>query len=182
MLATPAAKRVHHQVRPGVIDTGIVVFGVADDHVGGRQIPERAVVGHERGGQGVEGHVFAIFGPKRVAGDAEQHFVRTHLLDHPAGFNRLAGIDVAFATVFVAAPHPARHLSVLVPHQLMIPVGRLQIGRVTALLVVRGGFAETLRDVDVVPVGQVIGLPPVGRVPVNFLGQLQQRRVAGVVV
>ena len=84
--------------------------------------------------------------------------------------------------VLVGTEHATRHLSVNAADEVEVVVGSAQGGRIAADEIVFSRFAETLGDVDVVPVGQSALLHPVGGTTMDFLGKLKQEGLARAVV
>ena len=120
--------------------------------------------------------------PERIGGDLEQHLVGQHLLHQPAGFHTLAGIVVSGAAVFIAAEHAARDLAITLANLAEIRISRLKVGRRARLQEILSRLAETLGDIHIVPVGQIVLHPPIRGTPVDFLRQLQQIPIPGAVV
>ena len=98
----------------------------------------------------------------------------------PQVSNPWRGIGVAGAAVLVAGEPAAGELAVQAHDRLVIPLGGIQEFRVARLLVIHAGLAESLGDVDVVPIDDA-GVPP-GHVVVDFPAQIEQPGLAGAVV
>ncbi len=182
VLAAAAAERIHRKERSAVLDPRAVVFGIADHFVGAGDVPERLEVRHHRSRIAVESHLLAVLGPERVSAKAQQDLVRIHLLHDPAGLDALPWIDIALTSILVRPEHSAGNLSERPSDQIVRIVRSLQHGRIPRNAIILRRFAETLRDVHVVPVGQGGRIGPVGRVAVDLLRQLKQEFVPRPVV
>ena len=65
---------------------------------------------------------------------------------------------------------------------MMYIIRGFEHGGISGLHIISGRFAETLGDVHIVPVGEVLRLGPVGGAAVEFVGKLEQFAVACAVV
>src|ERR1044072_5848985 len=101
MLTATTAEWVHHQKRSFVGNTWRMVLAIAYHHIGRGKITQTSIVGHERRRKSIEGNVFAIVGPHRVAGDLQQELIAGHLFNHTTGFHRLAWIVITLTRIFI---------------------------------------------------------------------------------
>ena len=182
VLTAAAAERVHRHKRPGVADGRVVILRVGDRLVRASDVTQGFKVGHKRRRRAVERDFLGVIGPERVAGRAEKEHIARQLLENGAGFDPLARVDIALSRHFVAAPHTARNLPVNRANQPEVVVRRGFVGFVFRELPIRRRFAETLSDIDVMPVRQARNLAPVRGVLVDFFRDGEQLFIAGYIV
>lgn len=182
VLTAAAAKGIHGKKRSGVLNTRAVVFFITDNHVGASEIAQSLIVFAESGRETVERHVLAVFRPIRVAGCQHKDFVGCHLFGESASLGALTRIYVSHSRVLVCGKHSARHLPEYTPYELLVVVCGAEQTAVFFEHEVFGGFPDALRNVHIVPVGEVLRLGPVGGAAVEFVGKLEQFAVACAVV
>ena len=182
VLTAAAAERVHRHERPGVANSRVVILRVRNRLVRASDVTQGFKVGHKSRRSAVERDFLGVIGPERVAGRAEEEHIARQLFENGAGFDSLARVDIALTRHFVAAPHAARDLTVNRANQPEVVVRRGFVGFVFRKLPKRRRFAETLGDVDVMPVRQTRNLTPVRGVLVNFFRDREQLLVAGYIV
>ena len=182
VLTAAAAKGIHGKKRSGVLNTRAVVFFITDNHVGAGEIAQSLIVFAESGRETVERHVLAVFRPIRVAGCQHKDFVGCHLFGESASLGALTRIYVSHSRVLVCGKHSARHLPEYTPYELLVVVCGAEQTAVFFEHEVFGGFPDALRNVHIVPVGEVLRLGPVGGAAVEFVGKLEQFAVACAVV
>ena len=153
MLATPAAKRIHRQERPSVINPGIMILSITQHLIGGSYITQSPEIRHHRCGIRIEGHVLTLFCPHRIASDTHHQFVGSHFFDKPTGFSSLPGIDTSHPGIFISPEHTTRHLSEATANQSMYIIAGSQMGRITRQHIISGRFTETLCYIHIMPVG-----------------------------
>ncbi len=180
MLAAAVLPRAVGQHVAGVVEERGLAPPVELHHVGRGQVVQALEVGGHRGGERVEGHVLGAVRPLRVARDPDEHLVGVHELDERAALRALARAGEAGAGVLVRGEAPAGELAVERHHGVVDALGRPQVPGVARLLVVLGGPAEALREVDAVP-GRDIPRPVRGALVVHA-GEVEEPALAGPVV
>jgi hypothetical protein len=180
VLAAAVLPRAVGQHVAGVVEERRPAPPVELHHVRRREVVQALEVGGHRGGERVEGHVLGAVRPLRLPCDPDERLVGVHQLDEGAALRALARAGEAGAGVLVGGEAPAGELAVERHHRAVDALGRPQVPRVARLLVVLGGPAEALREVDTVP-GREVAHPVRGALVVHA-GEVEKPAPAGAVV
>src|SRR5690606_4109947 len=109
--------------------------------------------------------------PKRISRYSQQNFVGSHLFYHSTGFYALTWIRVSRTGLLIGAKHTSRHLSENLPDKIKVTIGRQQVFLGMTFQKISRRLTKALSYVDIMPIGKIVMLSPIGRIAMNLICQ-----------